>query len=165
MPPSPSWVKKSDMLIVARKLSELRFSALTELYEIESLQKEQDLYAYLREELFPRGMCCIWQAQGRYVSALRLQPWGDGWLLEGLQTHSAYRRNGYGKQLVTEALRDLNLPKVYVHIQRNNVASVSLHIACGFQKCKHSRRYPSGSRKLCGYTAPPVLRCGHRSPR
>ena len=144
-PPSLSWVKRSDMLIVARKLSELHFSALTEVYGIESLQKEQDLYAYLREELFPRGMCCVWQVQGRYVSALRLQPWGDGWLLEGLQTHPAYRRNGYGKQLVTAVLQELDLPKVYVHIQRCNAASVSLHIACGFQKCLPYATYLDGS--------------------
>ena len=52
----------------------------------------------------------------------------------------------------TAALQELDLPKVYVHIQRSNAASVSLHLACGFQKCLPYAIYLDGSVYHCADT-------------
>lgn len=133
------------MLILAKRMSQLRFSALASLYEANTLRAEQDLYAYLQEDLFPNGMCCIWEENGRYVSALRLQPWKDGWLLDGLQTHRDQRRKGYAKALVLASLEKANVEKVYVHIQRQNAPSIALHTACGFLKLWNYATYLDGS--------------------
>ena len=133
------------MLILAKRMPQLRFSDLASLYEADTLQAEQDLYAYLQEDLFPRGLCCIWEENGRYVSALRLQAWRDGYLLEGLQTHRDHRRKGYAKALVLASLEKANVEKVYVHIQRQNAASIALHTACGFHKILPYATYLDGS--------------------
>ena len=121
------------MLIIASKMSQLRFSALAALYEADSLQAEQDLYAYLQEDLFPQGLCCIWVENGCYVSALRMQPWKDGYLLEGLQTHREHRGRGYAKQLLVAALNATPCHKIYAHIRRENAPSIAVHTACGFK--------------------------------
>lgn len=145
MPPSPFWERKSDMLTVAKSMGQLRFSQLAEVYETETLEAEQALYDFLRHDFFPNGICCLWEEKGRYVAALRLQPWKDGWLLEGLQTHRDHRRKGYAKALVTAALQMPGMEKVYVHIQRQNGASVALHRACGFCKLWNYATYLDGS--------------------
>ena len=108
------------MLILAKRMPQLRFSDLASLYEADTLQAEQDLYAYLQEDLFPRGLCCIWEENGRYVSALRLQPWKDGWLLEGLQTQRDHRGKGYAKALLDAVLEATQYDKIYAHIRRTN---------------------------------------------
>ena len=79
------------------------------------------------------------------MAALRLQRWNDGWLLEGLQTHRDHRRKGYAKALITAVLEELQLDKIYVHIQRDNIPSIALHQACGFQKILDHAVYLDGS--------------------
>ena len=133
------------MLILAKRMSQLRFSALASLYEADTLQAEQDLYAYLQEDLFPNGMCCIWEENGRYVSALRLQAWRDGYLLEGLHTHRDHRGKGYAKALLDAVLEATQYDKIYAHISRTNAASVAVHTACGFRKICNYATYLDGS--------------------
>jgi len=133
------------MLIVARDVSDLRVFALADVYDLDSIDEGQDFYGFLCEDFFPNGICCVWEESGRYVAALRLQRWRDGWLLEGLQTHRAYRRKGYAKALVTAALDSLKMDKVYVHIARENRASIALHRGCGFQKILDHATYLDGS--------------------
>lgn len=133
------------MLTVAKSMGQLWFSQLAEVYETETLEAEQALYDFLRHDFFPNGICCLWEEKGRYVAALRLQPWKDGWLLEGLQTHRAHRSKGYAKALVLASLENVNTQKVYVHIQRQNAASIALHTACGFRKIWNYATYLDGS--------------------
>ena len=133
------------MLTVAKSMGQLRFSQLAEVYETETLEAEQALYDFLRHDFFPNGICCLWEEKGRYVAVLRLQPWKDGWLLDGLQTHRDHRRKGYAKSLVLASLEKANVEKVYVHIQRQNAASIALHTACGFQKICNYATYLDGS--------------------
>lgn len=133
------------MLILAKRMSQLRFSTLASLYEADTLQAEQDLYAYLQEDLFPQGLCCIWEENGRYVSALRLQAWRDGYLLEGLQTHRDHRGKGYAQALLGAVLEATQYDKVYAHISRKNAASVAVHTACGFRKILPYATYLDGS--------------------
>ena len=133
------------MLIIARNVSDLRVFTLAEIYDLYSLDEGQDFYAFLKEDFFPDGICCVWEEKGCYVAALRLQRWNDGWLLEGLQTHRDHRRKGYAKALITAVLEELQLDKIYVHIQRDNIPSIALHQACGFQKILDHAVYLDGS--------------------
>ena len=133
------------MLIVAKCVSDLRVFTLAEVYDLFTLQEGQDFYGFLSEDFFPDGICCVWEVNGRYVSALRLQRWLDGWLLDGLQTHRDHRGRGYATKLVCAALEALKMEKVYVHIVRDNIPSVALHQACGFRKILDHATYLDGS--------------------
>ena len=136
------------MLIVARNVSDLKVCTLAEVYELDSLQEGQDFYGFLCEDFFPEGICCVWEEKGRYVAALRLQRWQDGYLLEGLQTHPDHRGRGYAKQLILESLEALKPEKVYSHIRRDNAPSIAVHISCGFRKLHDHATYLDGTLHL-----------------
>ena len=133
------------MLIVAKDVSDLRVFTLAEVYDLYTLDEGQDFYGFLSEDFFPDGICCVWEENGRYVAALRLQRWQDGYLLEGLQTHREHRGRGYATRLVSATLETLNMEKVYSHIRRDNAPSVAVHTACGFQKILDCATYLDGS--------------------
>lgn len=145
------------MLQIVHSLKELKFSQLMEVYiegnrekakeGLSLLEAEQDFYQYLREVFFPtRGACyCLWEEEGRYISALRLEPYRDGWLLEALETRPDCRRRGYGQQLVRSVAALPEFSKIYSHIHRKNVPSLRLHEACGFEKILDYAVYINGS--------------------
>ena len=79
----------------------------------------------------------IWEEARRYVSALRLEPYQDGFLLEALETAPEERRKGYGSTLVRQAQAYLcaqGTAPLYSHVSRRNRASLKTHFSCGFQK-------------------------------
>lgn len=152
------------MLLIFDQLRQLDFSLLMAVYEESNrengaefyhnlpegqqlLEVEQDFYNYLRTGFFTEtaDRYCIWQENGMYVSALRLQCYQDGLLLEALETHPQYRRQGYAKQLILAALETVECGKVYVHISRRNRASIATHICCGFRKILDYGIYADGS--------------------
>ncbi len=137
------------MLRIIRRLQDLRFSQLVEVYaeSVCTLEQEQDFYQYLREGFFtrPGDVYCIWEAQRAYKAALRLQTYRDGLLLEALETAPDERRKGYGKALVEAALAAFPNDIVYAHIAHRNKASIALHEACGFQKISDTAVYADGS--------------------
>ena len=127
------------MLLVFDALKQLHFSALMAVYEDgnrengaqlypdlpagqQILRAEQDFYAYLQTGFFtqPGDLYCIWQEDGQYVAALRLQRYGDGLLLEALETHPAYRRRGYAEALIRAVLDRTRPEKLYSHISHRN---------------------------------------------
>ena len=136
------------MLYMARSLGELNFSQLMEVY-IEGtqglLQAEQDFYQYLREVFFatPDDVYAIWQENGRYVSALRLEPYKDGLLLAALETAPEHRRKGYAEALIRSILPDSG--KVYSHVHKRNRPSLRLHEKCGFRRISETAAYLDGS--------------------
>ena len=154
------------MLKVVRSLKELDFSKLMDVYmegnlengkdnypqlspELQLLQAEQDFYAFLREFFTAQGaVYAIWESNGRYISALRLEPYRDGYLLEALETAPALRRRGYGKQLILAALEavcgEMGRP-VYSHVHKKNAASLAVHAACGFERILEHAVYIDGS--------------------
>ena len=68
-----------------------------------------------------------------YRSALRLEPYQDGFLLEALETHPKHRRKGYAKKLISGVLERLPAgTRVYSHISKQNTPSIASHQACGF---------------------------------
>lgn len=141
------------MLIIAKKLRELSFGQLMEVYMEGNLENgqelwpdesenqqialaEQDFYNYLDQVFFrtPNAFYAVWQKAGKYVSALRLEPFRDGMLLEALETRPDSRRRGYAKALITGVLEKLPDVKVYSHVSKRNFASLKTHESCGFEK-------------------------------
>lgn len=152
------------MLIIAKNLRELSFGKLMEVYREGNLENgqelwpdepegrqialaEQEFYNYL-EQIFFRtadARYLIWEEQGSYRSALRLEPYEEGLLLEALETAPECRRMGYGAQLVQAALQSVGGVKVYSHVGKRNTASLRTHAKCGFAKSKDYAVYADGS--------------------
>lgn len=154
------------MLILAKSLGELRFGELAAVYsdaiQASSAQwsryprglalemAEQDFRQYLREVFFPTPgtLCAIWEVDGKYVSALRLEPYRDGFLVTGLETAPEQRRKGYGGallQALLESLADQGPVKVYSHVHKRNIASRKTHEKCGFREISDCAVYLNGS--------------------
>lgn len=152
------------MLTVAKSLRQFHFGQLMAVYaegnrengmefyphlppEEQLLQAEQDFYAYLSDCFFHTAGAAyyIWSENDQYVSALRLEPYQDGLLLEALETHPEYRGRGYAKQLIRAALETTEYEKIYVHISRRNAPSIAVHTACGFKKILDHAVYADGS--------------------
>ena len=99
------------------------------------LRAELDFYQYLRQDFFTMegSFYALWLENGRAVSALRLEPWRGGWLLEGLETHPDHRGRGYAKALMKAALGTVE-GQVRAHVHRDNGVSRHVHEACGFHR-------------------------------
>ena len=143
------------MLRLAKNLSQLRFGSLMEIYveanrehgqllwpdepEMRQLQlSEQDFYRYLSEDFFRTtgAVYAVWEADGRYVSALRLEPYRDGLLMEALETTPEQRRRGYAAaliQAVQEELRRQGSVRICSHVYKHNTPSLKTHEKCGFR--------------------------------
>ena len=61
---------------------------------------------------------CLWKENGRTVSALRLEPFGDGLLLEALETMPEQPRRGYGKALILAVLAVLAVLVITCQLNR-----------------------------------------------
>ena len=152
------------MLRITRSMGQLPFGQLMEVYaegNLENgrefwpdlsegqqlLQAEQELYQYLREVFFQTAGAAyyLWEHHGKPVSALRLEPYRDGLLLEALETHPLHRRKGYAKMLIKAALETVGEQKVYSHVGKRNVASLNTHLSCGFQRISEQAVYADGS--------------------
>ncbi len=157
------------MLILARSMGSLRFGELAQVYE-QSLKEaasdysrypsglamqmaELDFRQYLQEVFFPTegALCALWEVNGHYVSALRLEPYRDGLLLEGLETAPEQRHRGYGAALIQAVLGTLPCGKVYSHVRKANAISRKTHEKCGFRQISDSAAYIDGSvdRRCC----------------
>ena len=154
------------MLKIAKSMNEFPFSDLMEIY-IEGnkekaeqygpgglLRAEREFYDYLREDFFKTvgAFYCVWLESGRAVSALRLEPYLDGWLLEALETAPLYRRQGYAKALVLAVIDYLEGQTIYSHVSKSNKASLQTHLSCGFEKFLDYASYIDGSVSQRAYT-------------
>ena len=108
---------------------------------------EQQFYTFLQEVFFKTrdSRYCVWLADGKYVSALRLEPYRDGLLLEALETAPEQRHKGYGRRLMQAALGQIQGKPVYSHVGKRNAASLALHMGCGFEKIQDCAVYIDGS--------------------
>ena len=142
------------MLICAKTFRELDLDSLMEVYLEGNRENGEDLYpdesperqmelakrdfeSYLRESFYAQEHACywIWSEDGEYRSALRLEPYQDGLLLEALETHPDQRRKGYAKKLISAVLEQLPTgTRVYSHISKRNTPSLASHRSCGFAK-------------------------------
>ena len=153
------------MLKIIYKLDELPFGKLMEVYEegnrengkvkyphlpenLQLLEAEQDFYAYLRAFFRQEdSFYGLWCADGLLVSALRVEPYEDGYLIAALETKLDQRNRGYAKALLNEVCQHLlscgKMP-IYSHIARNNLPSQKVHISCGFSEILPYSRYADG---------------------
>lgn len=152
------------MMQVYGSLSRLRFGELMEVYResvalsgaenyprssepMQFHQASQDFYAFLQQGFFltEDDRYCIWEENGAYISALRLERYQDGILLEALETRPEYRARGYAEKLIRAALDAFGTKKIYSHISHKNAASLAVHRNCGFEKILPYARYADGS--------------------
>ncbi len=152
------------MLKIVNRMNDFSFGKLMEVYEEGNLENgqdmwpdepegrqialaEQEFYSYLQQVFFKTegAVYLIWEEQGVYVSALRLEPYQDGLLLEALETAPRYRNMGYGVRLVSAAVAYANGKKIYSHVSRKNIPSLRTHEKCGFVKVSDHALYADGS--------------------
>ena len=152
------------MLIVANSMKELAFGKLMQIYcegNLENGQElwpdepkarqialaEQEFYQYLQQVFFRTegARYFVWEEVGDYVSALRLEPYRDGLLLEALETVPELRRKGYGTKLIQSVLEVTGNQKIYSHVSKRNIPSLRTHEKCGFVKIMDFAAYADGS--------------------
>lgn len=147
-------------------LHNMRFSQLTQVYaqtlgcsgNNNLLEAEQDFYQYLQDVFFVSddAFYAVWLESEKYVCALRIEPYKDGYLLAGLETCPQQRGKGYAKALVSaviDSLKAENKPvRIYAHILKSNIASIRVHERCGFEKTADLAAYIDGSVSLNAYT-------------
>lgn len=99
------------------------------------LRSEEAFERYIREEFFSISGACyaVWESGGSYVSALRMEPHQDGYLISFLETSPEHRRKGYGESLVRGVIGISDKP-FYAHVFKHNRASLALHQKCGFRQ-------------------------------
>lgn len=162
------------MLLIANTMKELSFSSLMDTYletnrrqgaqiapdayEEEQLRlAEQEFYFYLHDIFFPNpdSLYAVLIDEGVYVSALRLEPYRDGLLLEALETAPAYRKRGCAARLITQVqswLLQRGEVRIYSHVDKRNHASLNAHRKCGFEKISDCAAYIDGSVDRRAYT-------------
>jgi RimJ/RimL family protein N-acetyltransferase len=121
----------------------------------EQQRKAYDAFAeYLRQDFFgvKGAFYAVWEAENCYISALRMEPFEDGLLLEALETMPAHRRAGYAAKLICAVLDQLpGGSVVYAHVHKRNEASLATHRRCGFYESMDYAKYVDGtvSRYAC----------------
>ena len=147
------------MLLIIDSPEKLDFRGLKEVYSrslLKAAQKnrkdisseEQKFRRYLQQEFFrlKGAVYYIWEEEGVYRSALRMEPFEDGALITGLETHPDFRGKGYGSALMAAVLACDRVPdRVYSHIAPANTASMKLHEKFGFTKILDFGRMIDGS--------------------
>lgn len=161
------FLRRDFMLKLATRIHELNFYALMDVYREgnqengaamyphaddaeQLLLAEQDFYQYLVQCFFTLdgAVYAMWEDNGKYRSALRLEPYQDGLLLSALETAPDSRRQGYAcklMQAVQDWLSQHGAIKVYSHVSRTNEASQRAHRNCGFRKILDHAVYADGS--------------------
>ncbi len=139
------------MLLIAKKLEELDFDQLMELYregneengryfwpeespEKQRIMAKTEFRRYLEEDFYCKkgAVYALLEKEGRYLSGLRLEPYRNGFLMEALETHPRERRKGYASCLICRVQEWLGDAKIYSHVSRRNTASLRTHLRCGF---------------------------------
>ena len=116
-------------------------------------QAEQDLYQYLRYALHNTGaVLCIWESEGEYKAALRLEQYRDGVLISGLEAAPAARGLGYATALLGAVCAVHRNDVIYSHVDKWNLASMRVHEKCGFKLYSNSAVYLDGSASRDAYT-------------
>lgn len=152
------------MLKIAKKLDQLSFRQLMDVYEESNrlngeeryphlsesrqiMEAEQDFYQYLRECFFTTNgaFYALWVEDEIYISTLRLEPYQDGLLLEALETAPSHREKGYAKALILAVLAYVGEKRVYSHVHKGNVPSLHTHESCGFHRILEHAIYIDGS--------------------
>lgn len=152
------------MLRIAKKMNDFSFGKLMEVYKEGNLENgqelwpdepqgrqialaEQEFHSYLQQVFFKTegAAYLFWEENGCYVSALRLEPYRDGLLLEALETAPEHRKLGYAARLVSAAVDHVSGVRIYSHVGKKNLPSLRTHDQCGFRKLLDYAVYADGS--------------------
>ena len=154
------------MLEIVTSLSELNMSQLKQVYEesistlamnryskfhenLQILNAEQDFYADVSAFFDVAGAeYALWISDGRYVSAIRLEPVDNGHLLTSFETAPTARSKGFGKMLMKAVVESVSRNKkscIYSHIDESNVSSLKVHQHCGFRSLQYPAVFVDGS--------------------
>ena len=155
------------MLKLMQSMEELRFSELMDVYEetnklsgeehyfrmtkIEQIYNARiDFYHYLKSVFFRQknSFCVVWEENGVYQSALRLEPYRDGYLICALETAPHLRGRGSAKKLIQNLqayLTEKGSGLLYSHVSKKNAASLAVHRKCGFNILTDYAVYSDGS--------------------
>lgn len=114
------------------------------------LQARQAFYDFLRYGFFQTAdvLYAVLAHQGRYLAALRLEPYQDGMLIEGLETAPEERRKGHATSLVhavIDYLRNTEYSILYSHVDKRNSESLKIHKTCGFERILEHAVFIDGS--------------------
>ncbi len=158
------------MVHFARCVNDLSFGKIMMVYEESNLHNvstlyshmdknaaihivEQAFYAYLDDVFFNTegAYFAVLEENNQYCSVVRIEPYLDGVILTGLETAPEFRRMGYATRLYTEVLKAFSKP-VYVHVRKDNHASLWLHKKFGFSIIRNDAVYLDGSRSKVAYT-------------
>ncbi len=132
---------------IIKCVQELDLEKLAELYDVTALDAYQEMTQYLREDFFPTEGAFYVIAED-YASALRVEPYREGYLIEALQTKKELQNQGYAKALLRFVLQSDMLPEgaaIYSHIHKKNSASLAVHKACGFTQALDYAVFVDGS--------------------
>lgn len=157
------------MLLITQDLEYICYSELMRVYEQSNikhgaskysrfssaeqlLSAEQDLYDYLKFVLVSGGWFAAWITSDGYKSALRLEPFKDGYLITALETAQDDRGRGYADALLHNVVSKFSTVKVYAHIYSNNQISIHLHVKNGFVRIKNYAEFIDGSVTTDAYT-------------
>ena len=162
------------MLKIVKSMSQLDISKLmyvysegntqngAELYphlsiEAQIREAELDFYRYLNDVFFriADAFYAVLESDYRYLAALRLEPYRDGWLLCALETAPGERKKGYATELINSVKKYLIVKgdfKIYSHVSKRNLASLSVHRKCGFKTLLDYAVYLDGSVLHNSYT-------------
>lgn len=154
------------MLRIIRSMSEMDFEQLMVVYTETNLHSgkrlipfgseydqnlyvHQDFYRYLLDFFKdPCAFYAVWICDRQYKAALRIEQYRDGFLLCALETAPPARRRGYATALIKAVLAYLAQRegmKVYAHVDKRNIASLSIHASCGFKRILDHAVYIDGS--------------------
>lgn len=169
MQPSLYWGKRFDaMLKMIDSLACIDFRQLMDVYaegnlingkacypeQSENLQiiyAEQDFYFYLQEFFAePTAQYAVWVHEEHYVAALRIERYNDGLILTALETAPEARRKGFASKLIFSVVDYLHFEgsgKLYSHVSKHNVASLAVHLSCGFHVVSDNAVYLDGTVK------------------
>ncbi len=119
---------------------------LPRLLEVYAPERRKGVRNYLRREFFLEEdtALAIWVEDGEYVSALRLEPYEDGFLICALETREDCRNRGYALALLQAVGREVS-KSLYAHVSKTNEASLAVHQKAGFHIIKDTARYLDGS--------------------
>ena len=151
------------MLLTAKSISNINIDVLKSIYTetIEQMERDdiQELSPYFSSELrfvedlrnffqMQNATLFLWDVCGCPVAALRCEPYMDGALVSYLETRPEMRGQGYGKELLSAAVRylcDQGVCRVYSHVSKRNKPSLSVHSSCGFRISSDSAKLLDGT--------------------
>lgn len=152
------------MLHLFNSLARMDTQALMEIYAESNCENAEDMFPdlessagilrvesefldYLRRDFFsqPGAVYALWRQDGIDVSALRLEPYKSGYLLEALETRPDSRNRGYACDLIRAVQQLPQYDCLYSHVSRRNLPSMTVHQKSGFNIILDHAVYLDGS--------------------